>query len=46
VLPGAYLSGADAAASPGRPYIRVALVDEPETVDAALARMTELLEAA
>ena len=46
VLPGAYLSGADAPASPGRPYIRVALVDEPETVEAALARMTELLEAA
>ena len=34
VLPGAYLSGADRVASPGRPYIRVALVDEP-AVDAA-----------
>ncbi|MGE3743400.1 MAG: aminotransferase class I/II-fold pyridoxal phosphate-dependent enzyme, partial [Geminicoccaceae bacterium] len=32
VLPGAYLSGGDQATSPGRPYIRVALVDEAATV--------------
>lgn len=42
VLPGAYLSvgGAD---SPGRPYIRVALVDMPEAVEQALTRIASIL---
>jgi aspartate/methionine/tyrosine aminotransferase len=44
VLPGAYLSGGDSAASPGRPYIRVALVDEAATVDKALARLCAVLD--
>lgn len=44
VLPGAYLSGGDPAVSPGRPYIRVALVDEAATVDSALARLSEVLD--
>ena len=45
VLPGAYLSGADPVTSPGRPYIRVALVDETATVDSALARLSAVLDA-
>jgi aspartate/methionine/tyrosine aminotransferase len=45
VLPGAYLSGGDPATSPGRPYIRVALVDEAATVDSALARLSAVLDA-
>ena len=45
VLPGAYLSGADPVTSPGRPYIRVALVDEAATVDSALARLSAVLDA-
>ena len=42
VLPGAYLSvgGAD---SPGRPYIRVALVDAPAAVEQALAQIASIL---
>ncbi|MGE3743222.1 MAG: aspartate aminotransferase, partial [Geminicoccaceae bacterium] len=44
VLPGAYLSGGDPATSPGRPYIRVALVDEAATVDQALARLCAVLD--
>ena len=45
VLPGAYLSGGDPVTSPGRPYIRVALVDEAATVDSALARLSAVLDA-
>ncbi|MFO1048300.1 MAG: aminotransferase class I/II-fold pyridoxal phosphate-dependent enzyme [Geminicoccaceae bacterium] len=46
VLPGAYLSGGDSGINPGRPYIRVALVDEAAAVDAALERLGEVLDAA
>lgn len=45
VLPGGYLSAGDVAAgSPGSRYIRVALVDRPALVDAALARMAAVLD--
>lgn len=44
VLPGAYLSGASGSgANPGAPYVRVALVDTPEVVDAALERLAEVV---
>ncbi|CAK0745448.1 hypothetical protein CCP2SC5_1340001 [Azospirillaceae bacterium] len=44
VLPGAYLSQTDSEGrNPGREYIRVALVQEPETIAAACARMVQIL---
>lgn len=45
ILPGAYLS-AGGAASPGRPFVRVALVDAPDAVDRALGRLGEVLDPA
>ena len=44
VLPGAYMGRVDeAGCHPGRPYIRVALVHEPEVVAEALTRLAETL---
>jgi aspartate/methionine/tyrosine aminotransferase len=44
VLPGAYMGvDDDRGANPGRPYIRVALVYDPETTEAALARLGEVI---
>jgi aspartate/methionine/tyrosine aminotransferase len=42
VLPGGYLS-AGAGPNPGAPFVRVALVDEIETVDAAMERLVAVL---
>ncbi|GAB5470549.1 MAG: aminotransferase class I/II-fold pyridoxal phosphate-dependent enzyme [Rhodospirillales bacterium] len=44
-LPGAYMSLAarPAAENPGRPYLRIALVDEPRLLDRALARIARIL---
>ncbi|MEC9346993.1 MAG: aminotransferase class I/II-fold pyridoxal phosphate-dependent enzyme [Pseudomonadota bacterium] len=46
ILPGAYLArdGADGS-NPGTPYVRVALVQDPETTRAALTRLAALMEA-
>jgi N-succinyldiaminopimelate aminotransferase len=45
VLPGAYMARADAAGvNPGQPYIRVALVHEPEIVEQGLARLVAVLD--
>ena len=43
VLPGGYLSAGEGAANPGGRYIRVALVDELETVGEALGRLSDVL---
>lgn len=44
VLPGGYLSpGGAGSAGPGHPFIRVALVDAPAVVDAALGRLVGVL---
>ena len=44
VLPGAYIGETDAAGfNPGRPYVRVALVDPPDVVGEALNRIAKLL---
>ena len=44
VLPGLYLAREDATGiNPGRPYIRVALVHDPETVTDALERIVSIL---
>jgi N-succinyldiaminopimelate aminotransferase len=44
VLPGAYMARPDAAGrNPGQPYIRVALVHEPEVVDEGLRRLVAVL---
>ena len=44
VLPGAYLGAADATGeNPGSPYLRVAMVHDAETTEAALRRMTDIL---
>jgi aspartate/methionine/tyrosine aminotransferase len=43
VLPGGYLSADTAAANTGSRYVRVALVDELETVDEALGRLSDVL---
>ena len=43
VLPGGYLSADAGAANPGGRYIRVALVDELETVGEALGRLSDVL---
>jgi aspartate/methionine/tyrosine aminotransferase len=46
VLPGAYMARADAEGiNPGAPYIRVALVFEPETTAAGLRRLRDVLGA-
>lgn len=46
VLPGAYMARSDASGrNPGRPYIRVALVHDTETVAKGLARMVSALSA-
>ncbi len=44
-LPGAYMSLADRPAeeNPGRRYLRIALVDTPDLLDSALARIAETL---
>ncbi len=44
-LPGAYmsLSGHEGAENPGYPYLRVALVDEADLLDRALARIVQVL---
>ena len=45
VLPGAYMARPDAAGiNPGQPYIRVALVHEPEIVEQGLARLVGVLD--
>jgi aspartate/methionine/tyrosine aminotransferase len=46
VLPGGYLSVDGAGGNAGRAYVRVALVDEPAVIDAALGRLGEVLTAA
>jgi N-succinyldiaminopimelate aminotransferase len=47
VLPGAYMARPDAAAgNPGRPYIRVALVQEPAATAASLDRLVAALDGA
>ena len=44
VLPGAYIGETDAAGfNPGKPYVRVALVDPPDVVGEALNRIAKLL---
>jgi aspartate/methionine/tyrosine aminotransferase len=43
VLPGAYLSAGNGGQSPGAPYIRLALVDDPETLEDALNRLLKVL---
>src|SRR5262249_33905201 len=43
VLPGGYLSAGEGSANPGSRYIRIALVDELETVDQALGRLSDVL---
>jgi N-succinyldiaminopimelate aminotransferase len=44
VLPGAYLTRAVAGGiNPGQPYIRIALVHDLETTEAALARLARVL---
>ena len=44
VLPGAYMGRVDAQGRhPGRPYVRVALVHEAETVEDALGRLAATL---
>ena len=44
VLPGAYMAVADAhGTNPGAPYIRVALVYEPDVTEAALKRLGEVI---
>ncbi len=45
VLPGAYMCGQEGDDSaPGAPYIRIALVDDPELTEAALGRLAEVLQ--
>ncbi len=45
VLPGAYMARPDAAGiNPGQPYIRVALVHEPDIVQQGLARLVSVLD--
>jgi N-succinyldiaminopimelate aminotransferase len=44
VLPGGYLSAGDAADNAGSRYVRVALVDEPDTIDEALDRLGDVLD--
>ena len=45
VLPGAYMCGEEGDDSaPGAPYIRIALVDDPELTEAALGRLVEVLQ--
>jgi N-succinyldiaminopimelate aminotransferase len=44
VLPGGYLSGGADGTNTGSAYIRIALVDDLETVDAALVRLGEVLD--
>jgi N-succinyldiaminopimelate aminotransferase len=44
VLPGGYLSGGADGTNTGSTYIRIALVDDLETVDAALVRLGEVLD--
>jgi N-succinyldiaminopimelate aminotransferase len=44
VLPGAYMARPDATGrNPGQPYIRVALVHEPEVVEEGLLRLVQVL---
>ena len=43
VLPGAYLSAGCGGQNPGAPYIRLALVDDPETLEDALNRLLKVL---
>ena len=44
VVPGAYLSRPDAdGVNPGAPYIRIALVQGPEQIATALARVVDVL---
>jgi N-succinyldiaminopimelate aminotransferase len=44
VLPGAYIGETDAAGfNPGRPFVRVAMVDPPDVVGEALNRIAKLL---
>ena len=43
VLPGGYLSVDGVGGNAGAPYVRVALVDEPAVIDAALGRLGEVL---
>jgi len=44
VLPGAYMARPDAEGrNPGAPYIRVALVHEPEIVEEGLTRLVRVL---
>lgn len=46
VMPGAYMSRRDPTSgqNPGAPYIRVALVHDPETAEAGLTRLADALE--
>lgn len=45
VLPGGYLSpGSADSSNPGRAFIRVALVDQPETVERALTKLADVLD--
>lgn len=44
VLPGAYLSRGDGGRGPGDPYIRVAMVHEPEILAPALERIVKVLD--
>ena len=43
VLPGAYLSAGDGELNPGAPYIRLALVDDTDTLEDALNRLLKVL---
>ena len=45
VLPGAYMCGTkDDDSAPGKPYIRIALVDDPPMTEVALSRLVEVLQ--
>ncbi len=45
VLPGAYMCGTkDDESGPGKPYIRIALVDDPPMTEVALSRLVEVLQ--
>ena len=43
VLPGAYMGAGSGERNPGAPYIRMALVDDPETLEDALNRLLKVL---
>lgn len=43
VMPGAYMAAEDGGLNPGAPYIRLALVDDTDTLEDALNRLVKVL---